>query len=299
MSGSSGLIGSAVARFLASGGHRVSRLVRRLEALGEADIPWDPAEGRLEADPLEGLDAVVHLAGESIAAGRWTRARKAGIRESRIRGTRLLSEALARLDNPPRVLLCASAVGFYGDRKDEEVDESAAPGRGFLSEVCQEWEAATEPAARRGIRVVVLRFGVVLSAAGGALPRMLTPFRLGLGGRVGTGRQWMSWVALADAVEAIHFALVQGALAGALNVVAPSPVTNRELARVLGRVLRRPAFLPVPAVALRLALGEMGEELLLSGQRVVPRRLLDAGFTFRHPDLEEALRFELGIPRAV
>ncbi len=299
VSGISGLIGSALGPFLAAGGHGVRRLARGREARGETDIAWDPAEGRIEAAQLEGLDAVIHLAGESIGSGRWTNARKTAIRESRTRGTRLISEALGGLGMPPRVLLCASAVGFYGDRKAEEIDEDAKPGRGFLADLCRDWERAAEPAARRGIRVVHLRFGVVLSKLGGALPRMLTPFRLGLGGRVGTGRQWMSWVALEDVLGAVHFALVHDTMAGAVNVVAPSAVTNGEFARVLGRVLRRPALLPVPAAVLKLVLGEMADELLLAGQRVIPRRLQEAGFRFRHPDLEEALRFELGVSRAL
>jgi len=292
------MIGSALATSLAASGHRVVRLVRGGARGAAPEVSWDPAAGVVDAASLEGLDAVIHLAGENIGAKRWTAARKAAIRDSRSRGTRLLCETLARLDRPPKVLLCASAVGYYGDRGDETLDESAPRGVGFLAEVCGAWEAATEPAARRGIRVALLRFGVVLSASGGALPRMLVPFRLGLGGRVGSGRQWMSWVTLDDAVAAIRFALLESALERAVNVVAPEPVTNRTFTRILGRVLGRPALLPAPGFALRLALGEMAGELLLASQRVRPARLLEAGFEFRHADLEGALRHELGIPRA-
>lgn len=294
ISGATGLLGEALRAFLSTGGHSVFRLVRPGSAPGTEDIPWDPAGGRLEAARLEGLDAVIHLAGENIGGGRWTDSRKERILASRVAGTRLLARTLAGLQSPPRVLLCASAVGWYGDRPDENLDESSGPGTGFLSDVCREWEAAAASAAERGIRVASLRLGVVLSAAGGALPRMATAFQVGAGGRVGSGAQVMSWVSLDDAIGAFHFGLFRDDVSGPVNVTAPEPASNAEFARTLGRVLRRPAIVPLPAVAVKLLFGEMGRSLLLEGQRVLPRRLLDAGFRFRHPSLEDALRFELG-----
>ncbi|HZV02024.1 MAG TPA: TIGR01777 family oxidoreductase [Planctomycetota bacterium] len=291
VTGASGFVGSALAPFLTAAGHRVTRLVR---GPGRDGIAWDPERGTIDGARLEGLDAVVHLAGHNIAAGRWTRARKRSILESRAKGTRLLAETLAKLDKPPRVLVSISAIGFYGDRGDAVVDESSAPGKGFLASVCREWESATEPARAHGIRVVTPRLGIVLGAAGGALARMLTPFLLGAGGPVGSGRQWMSWISLDDVLGVIGAALFDDRLQGAVNAVAPGAVDNREFSRVLGRVLRRPAFLPLPALAVRLLFGEMGRELLLASQRVRPAALDAAGFRFRHPDLESALRFELG-----
>ena len=289
VSGATGLIGSALVRHLTAGGDEVTRLTRAQPRPGEAAIRWDPAAGTLEPADLEGFDAVIHLAGESIAGGRWTAAKKARIRESRVRGTGLLAECLARSTRPPRVLLSASAIGYYGNRGDEDIDEQSPPGSGFLPEVCRDWEAAAQPAEAAGIRLVYLRTGLVLSPAGGALAKMLPPFRLGLGGRIGSGWQYVSWITLHDEVEAIRHAIVTDSLAGPVNLVAPGPVTNRELTRALGRVLRRPALLPAPAFALRIMLGEMAEALLLSGARVLPRRLLDTGFTFRDPELEGAL----------
>ena len=292
VTGASGLVGQRLCAFLSTGGHRVTRLVRRPpEAPGE--VRWGGAPDPPALAPLEGVDAVVHLAGENVAA-RWTPAQKDRIRRSRVEGTLALAEALARLARPPAVLVSASAIGFYGNRGDEVLDEESPAGRGFLAEVCREWEAAVAPVAARGVRTVLARLGVVLSPAGGALAPLLTPFRLGVGGRIGSGRQFMSWVALDDVIGALHFALGARDLAGPVNVVAPAPVTNAEFARALGRVLGRPAVAPLPALAVRLAFGEMGEELLLASQRVQPRRLGAAGFTFRHPALEGALRFELG-----
>ncbi len=296
VTGSTGLIGSALVPFLAAGGHRVFRLVRGI-APGADCIRWDPAQGVRDAALLEGLDGVVHLAGENIAGGRWTAARKAGIRRSRVEGTRRLCEALARVARPPKVLVCASAIGYYGDRGDQMLSEDAPPGNDFLAQVCREWEAAAAAAAKAGIRVVNLRFGIVLSAAGGALQKMLLPFKLGAGGRIGSGRQYWSWIALDDAVGAIHHALVTEPLAGPVNAVVPVPVTNAEFTRILGRVLRRPAIAPLPAFAARLLLGEMADALLLASARVVPARLQDTGYTFRHADLESALRHLLGRPR--
>lgn len=290
ITGSSGLIGSSLVPLLLAEGHRVVRLVRSPVQAGQAAFYWDPDAGEIDQAALQGLDAVIHLAGENIARGRWTRTRKARIRDSRVRGTRLLSEALARLEEPPRVLVSASAVGYYGDRGEELLDEGSTPGAGFLAETCQAWEAATEAAERRGIRVVHLRFGVVLSAVGGALPRMLVPFRWGLGGVIGSGKQHMSWIALDDAARALLHPVKTDALRGPVNGVAPAPVTNLAFTKTVGKVLRRPTFLPMPAFALRWTLGQMADELLLSSKRVVPQRLLSTGFQFQFPQLEGALR---------
>jgi len=290
VSGATGLIGSALVASLRAEGHRVTCLVRRRAGPGE--IQWDPELERLLPHQLEGQDAVIHLAGENIGV-RWTRTRKLRIRESRVRGTRLLSETLAQLTSPPRVLVSASAIGIYGDRGDAvltEASELGDPAHDFLVSVCLEWEAATAPARAAGIRVVHPRFGVVLSPEGGALRKLLLPFRLGLGGPIGSGNQWMSWVALTDVVGAIRHAIGTEQLAGPVNVTAPEPVTNREFTRALGQALGRPAVLPVPAVALRLALGEMAQATILSGARVVPERLLGTGYRFQDPGLEDALR---------
>jgi len=288
LSGASGLIGSALARRLAVSSE-VVRLVRRDPLSAAKEIRWDPAAGRIEPKQLEGFDAVVHLAGENIGAGRWTAAKKASIRASRVEGTLLLAKTLARLNQPPKVLVSASAVGYYGDRGEEKLDESSGPGTGFLAEVCRAWEEAAMTAAEAGIRVVLARFGVVLSSEGGALARLLPLFRFGLGGRLGSGRQYMSWIALEDAVGAIAFALENDSLRGPVNVSSPQPVTNREFTQTLGRVLRRPTLLHAPSIALRAVLGEMADEMLLASVRVYPRRLLEAGFSFSKPDLEAAL----------
>lgn len=295
VTGSSGLVGSSLVPFLKAGGHEVRRLVRRAPHAPD-ERRWDPAGGALDPAALEGLDAVVHLAGESIASGRWTAARKRRILESRAAGTRALAEALARQARRPRALVCASAIGYYGDRGDERLDESSARGSLFLSEVCEAWERAADPARAAGIRVVHLRLGVVLSPAGGALAKMLPPFRLGLGGRLGSGRQVMSWIAIDDVVGAFWRALERDDLSGPVNAVAPAPVDNATFTRVLGRVLGRPTVFPVPAFAARLALGQMADELLLASARVEPRALLASGFAFEHPDLEGALRHVLGRP---
>lgn len=293
VTGATGLVGRALAAFLQGGGHEVVRLVRRRPGPGE--VGWDPAAGRLDPADLEGFDMVVHLAGEGIGDGRWTPERKARIRDSRVVGTRLLAEALARVERKPEVLVSASAIGFYGDRGDAALDEAAGAGTGFLSEVCQAWEAATAPAEAAGIRVVHLRTGIALSPRGGALARMLPPFLAGLGGPVGTGRQVMSWIALDDLVGAIHHVLFTRTLRGPVNATAPGAVTSAEFGSVLGRVLRRPAVLPLPALAVRTMFGEMGEALLLTGARVLPKALLASGFTFLCPTLHEALGHELGV----
>jgi uncharacterized protein (TIGR01777 family) len=283
VSGASGLIGSALVPALEG---IVVRLVRREPGPGE--LRWDPEAGRVSPADLEGFDAVVHLAAENVGEGRWTAEKKGRIRDSRVGGTRLLCDALARCARPPRVVACASAVGIYGDRGEERLTEESQPGTGFLADVAREWEAAA-----RGARVVLLRFGVVLSARGGALARMLTPFKLGVGGRIGPGTQWMSWVSLDDAVGAIRLALARDELSGPVNVVGPEPATNLEFTRTLGRLLGRPTIFPMPAFAARLLLGEMADALLLSSLRVEPARLKAAGYAFRHPTLESALRAAL------
>lgn len=292
VTGSNGLVGSALVPFLATGGHQVTRVVR--SAQGENDVLWNPDAGQLDADALEGHNAVVHLAGENIVARRWSTEQKACIRDSRVKGTKLLCETLARLRQPPRVLVSASAIGFYGSRGEETLDEASARGSGFLPDVCSEWEAATDAAAMAGIRVVHLRLGIILSPKGGALAKMLTPFRLGVGGRIGSGRQWMSWIALDDVLGSISHALASDSVRGPVNAVAPNPVTNRELTKVLGRVLWRPTILPMPGFMARLAFGEMADELLLASTRVVPRALHASHYQFRHGDLEGALRHLLG-----
>ena len=292
VTGSSGLVGSVVVGALDKSGQQVLRLVRAKPSTAN-EIHWSPAEGRLDPAALEGLDGVVHLAGENIT-GRWTAAKKARIRDSRVNGTQLLAGAVARLARPPKVLVCASAIGYYGDRSDEVLREDSPPGKGFLADVCQEWEAAARPAAEKGIRVVHLRIGVVLSPAGGALAKMLTPFKLGLGGKIGSGNQYMSWIAIDDLVGVIQHALATDALRAPVNAVAPRPVTNREFTKTLGRVLGRPTIFPMPAFAARLAFGEMADELLLASARVEPVRLAASGYRFQMPELDAALRHLLG-----
>jgi uncharacterized protein (TIGR01777 family) len=289
VTGAGGLVGSALVSSLRASGHRVIPLARRAPHAGEDALRWDPSSGSI-TPAAPALDAVVHLAGESIMGLRWTAAKKQRIRESRTTATRLLVQTLVRLPKPPAVLISASAIGYYGSRGDEVLTEDSRPGTGFLADVARDWEAATAAALAHGLRVVNSRFGVVLGARGGALAKMLTPFRLGVGGVVGDGRQWMSWIALDDVVGAIQHALVTETLRGPVNAVAPGPVTNAELTRTLGRVLRRPTLVPLPAFAARLAMGEMADALLLASQRVLPARLQASGYSFRHPTLEGALR---------
>jgi uncharacterized protein (TIGR01777 family) len=294
VSGASGFIGGALVLRLQQEGHRITRLVRR--SAGPGEISWDPIRGRLDPTDLAGVDAVVHLAGENVGA-RWTARRKARIRDSRVLGTRLLSQALAELSRAPGVLVSASAVGIYGDRGDEILTESSPLGdrsRDFLVEVGEDWEAAADPARAAGMRVVHPRFGLVLGKEGGALKKMFPPFRLGLGGRLGSGSQWMSWIAIDDAVGAIRHALFTDTLHGPVNVTSPNPVTNLEFTRTFGRILGRPTPFPVPAAVLRVVLGEMADRTLLASARVMPTRLRSSGFRFEHADLPNALRHVLG-----
>jgi uncharacterized protein len=293
MTGSTGLVGTALVSALARDGHTVCRLLRPQSAvLGGSkegfDVPWNPATGELGGAGV-GADAVVNLAGASIAGGRWTKARKELLRTSRIDTTRALVSALAKMHARPRVLVSASAIGIYGDRGDELLTEDSKPGAGFLAGLAQEWEAEALKAEALGIRVVLGRFGIILAQHGGALARMLLPFKLGLGGRLGSGKQWMSWITLEDVVTIIRVAMENGAVRGAINVVAPQPVQNAEFTHVLAKVLRRPTLFPAPALALRLALGETADALLLSSQRVKPRALEKLGYRFLHPELSAAL----------
>lgn len=293
VTGATGLVGNSLLPFLTTGGHRVRRLVRGKADTARGDVAWNPGKGELDMAAMEGVDAVVHLAGENVAQ-RWTPEAKERILRSRSEGTRTLSEGLARMARKPRVLVCAAGIGFYGDRGDEVLTEESSTGEGFLAQVCREWEAATAPAREAGIRVVLLRIGVVLDPRGGALAKMLPPFLLGGGGRVGSGQQWFSWVSLEDLLGLIHASLFRQEVQGPVNVVAPQPVRQEEFARTLGRVLSRPAVLPMPGAAIRALFGEMGRETVLSGARVRPAVAERLGFPFMHPDLESALRFALG-----
>jgi len=289
VSGASGLVGSSLIPALESARHSVRRLVRQRPEAGSPDIYWDPMGQFDPVGGIEGFDAVVHLAGESVV-GRWSRNKKARILNSRKQGTMTLASAAARSQQPPKVVVSASAVGYYGNRGDDMLTEESTAGSDFLADVARQWEAALAPATQAGIRTVMLRIGFILSPRGGGLARMLPPFRMGLGGRLGSGRQWMSWISITDVVGAIQHALAAEALWGPVNAVAPHPVTNAEFTRTLGRVLRRPTIFPMPGFAARLAFGEMADALLLASQRVQPVKLQSSGFQFRHPELEGALR---------
>ncbi len=296
VTGASGLVGTALTVFLSAQGHEVRRLVRRRPGPGSTEIYWDYSDLQIDRQALEGADAVIHLAGENISAGRWNPEHKNAIRHSRVEGTSFLSDALAHLKSPPKVLLAASAIGFYGSRDEEILTEKSMQGAGFLGDVCAEWERACEPARQAGIRVVNVRTGIALSLKGGALSRMLTPFSLGVGGVIGDGRQWMSWISLKDLAGIYGFLLHREDLSGPVNATAPGMVTNSDFTRLLGRALRRPTAFHLPAFAAKALLGEMGQALLLEGQRVRPAKLVESGFEFLYPDLESALRFELGKP---
>ena len=296
ISGSTGLIGSALTRSLEASGHSWVALSRQ-EVPGRSTVRWNPELGQIDLEALSSLapfDAVVHLAGENIAKDRWTADVKRRIRDSRVVGTYTLATALASLPQPPPAMISASAVGYYGNREGEDLSERSLPGDDFSATLCRDWEAATAPLEGVGARVVHTRIGIVMSTRGGALGKFLPIFRLGVGGPLGSGRQWMSWISLTDVVGAVEFLLSNRAIAGPVNITAPHPATNGEFAAALGKVLHRPAILPAPAFALRLILGrEKADALLISGQRVLPRRLLDAGFVFRHPTLLEALQAEI------
>lgn len=293
ISGAGGLVGSSLSTLLANRGDQLTAISRSTRG-GFADpILWDVEKGLTNPDRLQSIDTVVHLAGESIAAGRWTSGLKRRIRDSRVLGTRGIVQSLSQIDKRPRTLVCASAIGIYGNQGDVELNEQAAPGVGFLAEVCQQWEAEALAASELGIRVVCVRIGVVLNPAGGALSKMLLPFRLGLGGRIGNGRQYWSWIGLTDLVRAIVHCIDTESLEGPVNAVSPYAVTNSEFTRVLGKVLHRPTIFPMPAVAAKLALGEMANELLLSSARVVPAKLLESGFRFDYPQLVDCLSHEL------
>lgn len=292
--GSHGLVGTALIKSLEAEGHEIFRLVRHAPT-SKTEVEWSPDRYSIALARIEGFDAVVNLAGESIAEGRWTDEKKRRIRESRVKGTKLLGDALANLTVPPKTFVCASAIGYYGNRGDELLTETSAPGDDFLAKVCADWEEATALATEKGIRVMNARFGVILDTNGGALKKMLPPFRMGVGGRIGSGKQWMSWIALDDVIGGIKFALANESVKGPVNFVSPNPVTNAEFTKTLGKVLSRPTIFPIPAFAIKLMFGEMGEALLLGGQRVAPARLAGGGFEFSYAQLEAALGHMLAI----
>jgi uncharacterized protein (TIGR01777 family) len=288
VTGSSGLIGSSLVSFLSKRDVTVSKILR--ENPKDNEIFWKPESGDWDSAFADGIDGIVHLAGENIASGRWTKVKKEKIRNSRIEGTKRLCEHILKLPDPPSVFVCASAIGFYGDRGMEFLNEGSTRGSGFLPDVCLGWEEATESVSKAGIRVVNVRFGVVLSADGGALAKMLTPFKMGMGGKIGSGTQYMSWVAIDDVTGAIYHTLVTDSLKGPVNVTAPNPVTNKEFTNTLGKVLNRPTVMPMPAFMARLAFGEMANDLLLASTKVAPKRLSDSGYGFQYPELENALK---------
>ena len=294
ISGATGMVGEALFWSLRKQRNDIVRLVRSVGNVSGADILWDPSTGAADVAQFDGFDAVIHLAGESIASGRWTAKKKARIRDSRIVATKNLSQIISGLQKPPKVFISASAVGYYGNRGEEALDEQSRPGTDFLAEVCKDWEAATKPAADKGIRTVNLRFGIILSPKGGALKTMLIPFKLGMGGIIGDGKQYMSWIALDDAVGVIEKAIADTQLTGPVNAVAPEAITNAVFTKTLGEVLLRPTLFPMPAFAARLALGEMADALLLSSARVAPKKLIAAGYAFALPTLEGALKKLLG-----
>ncbi len=289
VTGSTGLLGSELVPLLLEKGNSVTRVTRSRSGSSEDTAYWDPSRGEIESDKLEGHDAVVHLAGENVA-GRWTEEKKTEIESSRVIGTGLLAESLAGLDSRPGVIVAASGIGYYGDRGDQVLTEDSGPGEGFLAEVCVKWEDALEPACKAGIRVVNVRIGMVLSSEGGGLEKMLLPFKLGLGGRLGSGEQYWSWISIDDVVGAIYHSIITESLSGPVNLVAPNPVTNKEFTETLGSVLGRPTVLPLPSFAARGIFGEMADELMLASTRVKPKKLLESGYEFRYPDLTGALK---------
>lgn len=291
VTGASGLVGTEFGQLASSQGHEIIPAVRRRQQSG---VYWNVAEQTCDTEGFEGIDAVVHLAGENIAEGRWNDAKKKRIRESRVEGTKLIASTLASLQEKPAAFVCASAIGYYGNRGDERMTENSSPGEGFLADVCREWESATKVAADAGIRTVQGRIGVVLSEKGGALKQMLTPFKMGVGGTIGSGNQYMSWIAIQDLARALLHCVTDSSLNGPVNLVAPQPVTNREFTKTLGGVLKRPTIFPVPAFAAKLAFGQMADDLLLSSTRVLPERLTDAGFQFEYGDIKEALSGQFG-----
>ena len=293
VTGSSGLIGSSLVSFLSEKSVTVSKILR--ENTKDDDISWKPEDGDWDSAFTGGVDGIVHLAGENIASGKWTRKKKEKIRNSRIEGTTRLCEHILKLPTPPSVLVCASAIGYYGNRGVEFLNEGSSRGSGFLPDVCLGWEEAAESVSKAGIRVVNVRFGIVLSKDGGALAKMMTPFKIGMGGKIGSGTQYMSWIAMDDVTSAIYHTLITESLKGPVNVTAPNPVTNKEFTNTLGEVLKRPAVVPIPAFAAKLAFGEMANDLLLASTKVAPKRLSDSGYKFQYPELENALKHVLGV----
>lgn len=292
IAGASGLVGKSLIPALEAEGHEITRLVRQIPRAGE--IEWHPNQDEVSAASIEGFDIIINLAGENIAGGRWTDEQKRKIRDSRVNGTHLLSEAMAKMERKPRAFVCASATGIYGDRDDEILDEQSESGGGFLAGVCREWEMACDPAVKAGVRVVHLRFGPILARDGGMLSKLLTPFKMGMGGKVGSGKQFISWVSLEDSINATVLAINDESLRGPLNVVSPNPVTNEEFTKTLGHVLNRPTALAMPAFAARLAFGELADEMLLVSQRVMPKKLSANGFQFKYPELDAAFRAYVG-----
>ena len=294
ITGTTGLVGSELVPFLQAGGHEVLKMVRNKAQSSPTQVYWNPDTGEIEANKLEGIDAMVHLAGDNVADGNWTPAKKQRIKESRTKGTKLIADTLANLQNPPKTFVSASAIGYYGERGSQTLDETASAGEGFLTDVCKEWEAACKPAKDKGIRTVNMRVGIVLSPKGSALGKMLPIFQLGGGGILGNGKQYMSWIAIDDLIGALYHAINTPSLSGPVNATAPSPATNSEFTKVLGKVLWRPTIAPVPGFGVKMLFGEMGETLLLGSTRVLPKALIDSGYQFLFPDLEGALRHVLG-----